>query len=273
MKWVVFRWERSHSDRQCGQNILHLFTVSCQSWDAAGELQLEASVLVDEGEESVSHCFERRSCWEYGRPRVGSPLLGNRCYQYHPYFERRSGPSGFISLMFLCWWNASSGFPFEFVSVMENTHRHRSTVQARAWDLLDEGSGRYYFIVWLFFAFIGYCTGKRWEMKGKRGGGGVGGGGMSPIQTRPRTRRVTVGTRTSRPSRVQPSCLRHFVSITNLKTKLHHFKKMLVPVVPIECWSNWINLCFCLGIFFKLGINEHLVCWGVFTAAWWIYPE
>uniref|UniRef100_A0A8C4DTZ0 protein-tyrosine-phosphatase n=1 Tax=Dicentrarchus labrax TaxID=13489 RepID=A0A8C4DTZ0_DICLA len=52
--------------------------------------------------ESVTHCFRRRRCWEYGNPPITSLLLGHYCYHYHPYLERRSSPSGFFSLMFLC---------------------------------------------------------------------------------------------------------------------------------------------------------------------------
>lgn len=68
-------------------------------------------------ERKVFHFFEGRLCWEYGNPPVKSLLLRHYCYHYHPYFERRSSPWGFFSLMFLCWWNDSSGLPRVFASL------------------------------------------------------------------------------------------------------------------------------------------------------------
>lgn len=102
----------------------------------------DASVVVVEGEESVTRCLDRRWCWEYGSPPVKSLLLGHCCYHYHPYFERRSGPSGFFSLMFLCWWNASSGFP----SYVPSHEKH-----AQSGDILSCWGWHTIFILLLFF--------------------------------------------------------------------------------------------------------------------------
>lgn len=127
------------------------------------------SVVVIEGEESITRCLERRWCWEYGSPPIRSLLLGHCCYHCHPYFERRSGPSGFFSLMFLCWWNTSSGFPHMFVSQSWKTCavRGHPFMLKMAWDVP-------FFLLLCseaFYTFNKQRTVEGWqEMRGKRDG-------------------------------------------------------------------------------------------------------
>lgn len=72
-------------------------------WGGRGKHRLEdvlrcTLVVSVQGEESLTHCFGRRDCWECSNPPIKSLLLGHYCYHYHLYFERRSSPWGFLSL-------------------------------------------------------------------------------------------------------------------------------------------------------------------------------